>query len=333
MEKKGNFIALVPPYGGLPSRVAVKNEKEHFYVSWLIDETIESPGAKIECSEVQTICRLKPTEIVINRTTSLPVSISSNKGGDTLRQSPVTPLLNPSEWCPPTPTQQMDHHPSININKIEQLLHLIPNDPLRPGCNFINFQPNHIYAGDEVNFARLEMKTDLSVAVPPILFQKLPKVKLINILVTHERLYLALDSEEIRVVNVRPVVSKLIEAMESCLFYPINLLDFDDLKSFLTPFKIASKLSDRRMVDFSKDDSSINLTINGVTSKIPFVSSHINSESSDPIKLDGNRLLKLLKNWEGKDISIYYGLSSRSTLLFTNNLDYVEVLYPMIQVN
>lgn len=325
LERKGGFVALLPPRAGLPSRAAVKSKG--LWVSWILDEPIDPPGAVFEVGALQQALKYGPHTWSLLRVLALPqmLEVTNAKGPTSV---PATPCMAPDDWLPPFPITQCAAVSGPIFEYVAQLLHLAQDDTLRPEFGCVCFDQTGAYAGDEAQFAgTTEQLTGVTgcVLIPAPVFRKWPGGQ-VHWWASHDRVYFQIGAE-LRVADLPRLKGWV--APRDATPSPSAVYMTIPLKQFLAPYKEAKKIADRRLVALGTSKW-------GAWLRIGESISQISPTSAGPtwqVVLDGTRLLEVLRAWPLPDVTVYFDpMNPRAPVVFRHP-GYFEALYPMIPVD
>lgn len=344
LAKKGEMIAIMPPVGGLPSKVAVK--KAGWWVSWLLDEEVAFPGLLIEVGALRDVVKGRGLSmVVIQRHNDLPMRLEVQHYLGEYGYAGCTPMLQMAEWFPPYPLTELKPYPSasdLNPEKmLAKMLHAVQSDPIRPELSCLCFAFTGVYAGDEAQFARGDIYL-LGVApadpclVPADAFDKWPEEPF-QYFLTSERIYFRLG-DELRVADRHPSRWWPVDPVEHALQAVPEMWIDGSRKALVDCFKGARKLSDRRLVALGTEGGHLWMEVAGERTVILASSTHSFFSASAFIEkwrvvLDGNRLLDVLKALDETDVRIAFNAFDPRAPVRFEATGFRELLYPMLVVD
>ena len=326
LSRKGDKIAVLPPHGGLPSRIAVV--KPGLWISILIDTEIESPGFAITVADLQGALKgSKPLSWILHRTLGIPIKLAFTSVL-AQQQVPVVPLTQLNEWAPPFPATELK--PFEGVEHILSVLHATVEDELRPEFGCVALASDGTYAGDEAQLTRappvkcagLGLGLGPAMLVQADAFQKWPTWGHFYAYHANQRLYFW-NGDELRVVALpqltwwpAALAHGLLEAPKSCAVFHVPR------SALIEPFKVAKRIAERRLVaiGYSRTPAEhrVWMRIGEIVTWLPksYSAFYASDLPSHQVVLDGCRLLEILKALEGDEVQLELPDNPRSPVRF-----------------
>lgn len=332
LGRKGDYVAIMPPTGGLPSKVVVKLPEAR--VAWLVEDVIESPGAVVEVGALRDGTSGKGTAFsTIARTINIPTCLVFHKG-TTAHMTPCTPLLQLAEWFPPWPMGEGVEWQAASPYEADLLnaaLYPAVGDELRPEMGCVTLTAGESYVSTEVQqaLANVPWSVDAPVKIPVSGFHKWPPGD-VQAYFDAQKAYFTIG-DELRAIrrNVSDWSSPLLHT-----YRPSRLEASMSLKALRAPFKEAKKITDRRMIALGIQNGAFWIQVGEGLHTIPAM---IASTSSTPsltaqAVLDGNLFLDMLKSWPCPEISVGLDPANDRAPVSFHATDFSALLQPLIPV-